>query len=130
VDKLDFLHKLKGLRRLEVAGQGLFPRRSKTGQEIGCVQVDRFRTFDPVDIHGLVHRRDQFAGKQVLAAVAGAVGFGDRSQTGNGWQSRSRACSQLGKMAEAGIFFQPGRPFENSSSGLQAKACIQNSGSS
>jgi hypothetical protein len=67
VDKPDFLHKLKGLRAFEAAGQGLFLKRSKTGQKIGCVQVDRFRTFDPVDIHGLVHRAAQFAGKQGLA---------------------------------------------------------------
>jgi hypothetical protein len=64
VDKPDFLHKLKGLRVLEAAGQGLFLAGSETGQKNGCVQVDRFRTFDPVDIHGLVHRRDGLLAKK------------------------------------------------------------------
>jgi hypothetical protein len=64
VDKSDFLHKLKGLPAFEAAEQGLFLTGMETGQKNGCGQVAWFRTFDPVDIHGLVHRR----------AIAGQVG--------------------------------------------------------
>ena len=57
VDKSDFLHRLKGLPAFEAAEQGLFLAGTETGQKNGCGQVAWFRTFDPVDIHGLVHRR-------------------------------------------------------------------------
>lgn len=60
VDKPDFLHKLKGLPSVEAAEQGLRLAGTETGQKNGCGQVAWFRTFDPVDIHGLVHRGGQF----------------------------------------------------------------------
>jgi hypothetical protein len=44
-----------------------------TGQKTGCVQVSRFRTFDPVDMHGLVHRGGQFGGFQPGLVFAGRV---------------------------------------------------------
>jgi hypothetical protein len=63
VDKPDFLHMLKGLRGFQTAEQGLFLKRTLTGQKNGSGQVAWFRTFDPVDMHGLVHSGVQFAGK-------------------------------------------------------------------
>jgi hypothetical protein len=77
VDKSDFLHKLKGLRAFQTAEQGLRLARTLTGQKIVCVQVARFRTFDPVDIHGLVHRGDGLA---CCRAVFGLAGPGSRSR--------------------------------------------------
>jgi hypothetical protein len=62
VDKPVFLHMLKGLRGFQTAEQGLRLARTLTGQKNGSAQVARFRTFDPVDMHGLVHSGDQFAG--------------------------------------------------------------------
>jgi hypothetical protein len=56
VDKLDFFHKLKGLRAFQPVAQALFLDGSKTGQKIGVRVTRQFRTFDPVDIHRLVHR--------------------------------------------------------------------------
>jgi hypothetical protein len=60
VDKLDFLHKLKGLRRPQAAGQGLRPAGIKTGQKNGRGQRGQFRTFVPVDIHELIHSAAAF----------------------------------------------------------------------
>jgi hypothetical protein len=56
VDKWNFLHKLKGLPAFQAAEQGLRLAGTETGQKNGGGQVAWFRTFDPVDIHGLVHR--------------------------------------------------------------------------
>jgi hypothetical protein len=85
VDKPGLLHRLKGLRALKAAEQGLRLARTLTGQKTACVQVGWFRTFDPVDIHGLVHRRP-------------------------GWQGRGRGLGQAGRLAGVGIFFaQPGK---------------------
>ena len=61
VDKADFLHMLKGLPNFEAVEQGLCLAGTETGQKNGCDQVAWFRTFAPVDIHGLVHRADGFA---------------------------------------------------------------------
>jgi hypothetical protein len=69
VDKPDFLHKLKGLRAFEAAEQGLRLVRTLTGQKIGCVQVAWFRTFDPVDIHGLVHRVAGFQASEAVLTI-------------------------------------------------------------
>lgn len=63
MDKPDFLHKLKGLPAFQTAEQGLRLARTLTGQKNGGAQVARFRTFDPVDMHGLVHSGGQFAGR-------------------------------------------------------------------
>jgi hypothetical protein len=65
----------------EAAEQGLRLAGTETGQKTGCVQVTRFRTFDPVDIHGLVHR--SFA-----------------------WQGRSHGVGQFGVLAGVGNFFE------------------------
>ena len=60
VDKLDFFHMLKGLRVAEAAEQALYPDGTKTGQKTGGVQEVWFRTFDPVDIHGFIHKARRF----------------------------------------------------------------------
>jgi hypothetical protein len=60
VDKTDFLHRLKGLRAFQSAEQALFLAGTLTGQKLGCVQVDQFRTFDPVDMQGLIHKASSF----------------------------------------------------------------------
>lgn len=57
VDKRDFFHKLKGLRAPEAVEQTLFLARTKTGQKICRRVVRQFRTFDPVDIQQLIHKR-------------------------------------------------------------------------
>ena len=80
VDKPGLLHRLKGLRVVEALAQGLFLARTETGQKTDCAQVGRFRTFDPVDMHGFVHRR-------------------------GGRQGRGRGFGRIGGMAGAGIFF-------------------------
>lgn len=59
VDKPDFFHKLKGLRAPEAFEQTLFLDGIKTGQKIGCRVVRHFRTFDPVDIQQLIHKRGE-----------------------------------------------------------------------
>jgi hypothetical protein len=119
VDKSNFLHKLKGLPPLEAAGQGLFSRRTKTGQEIGDVQVDRFRTFDPVDIHWLVHRAGGSAASSMvfcpvrwqevlggrLMLPGSPTRFSDQSWIGNRLQARSRFYSRIGDLTEAEFFF-------------------------
>jgi hypothetical protein len=105
VDKRDFLHKLKGLRVPEAAGQGLFLKGSKTGQKIGCVQVDRFRTFDPVDMHGLVHSAGSVCWQTGPGGAVGAARFSDHRQIGVRLQLRSCRCSRLGGVTEAEIFF-------------------------
>jgi hypothetical protein len=112
VDKVIFLHKLKGLRSLEAAGQSLFLRRSKTGQKIGCVQVDRFRTFDPVDIHGLVHRPGQFAGKKALAGRLTRPGSAITARLETACSLEVVVAAQAGARAEAGQFFRTDRPFK------------------
>jgi hypothetical protein len=129
VDKVIFLHKLKGLRSLEAAGQSLFLRRSKTGQKIGCVQVDRFRTFDPVDIHGLVHRAGQFAGKKALA--------GRLTRPGSAITARLETACSLEVVVAARLALGPkpdnffGRiALSKKLVRFTSKACIQNSGNS
>jgi hypothetical protein len=57
VDKQDFFHKLKGLRVSEAVEQTLFLRRTKTGEKIRGRVSWQFRTFDPVDIQQLIHKR-------------------------------------------------------------------------
>jgi len=57
VDKPDFFHKLKGLRVPEAVEQTLFLRRTKTGKKIRGRISWQFRTFDPVDIQQLIHKR-------------------------------------------------------------------------
>lgn len=70
VDKTNFLHKLKGLRGFQTPEQGLLLKRTLTEQKNGSGQVARFRTFDPVDMHGLVHSGGKLTG---FPAVFGAV---------------------------------------------------------
>lgn len=57
VDKAGLLNRLKGLRVNESAEQGLCLARTLTGQKTGSAQTGQFRTFDPVDMHGLIHNR-------------------------------------------------------------------------
>jgi hypothetical protein len=57
VDKPVFLHKLKGLRAPQALAQGVCSAGIETGQKNACGQVGRFRTFAPVDMHGLIHNR-------------------------------------------------------------------------
>jgi hypothetical protein len=64
VDKQDFLHRLKGLRAFQAAEQALFLAGTLTGQKIACAQVGQFRTFDPVDMHGLIHSAGGLDGLQ------------------------------------------------------------------
>jgi hypothetical protein len=73
VDKPGLLHRLKGLRAFETTEQGLRLTRTLTGQKNRCAQVGRFRTFDPVDIHGLVHRSACRQGRGPHVGQAGAV---------------------------------------------------------
>lgn len=73
---------LKGLRGFQTAEQGLRLARTLTGQKNGSAQVARFRTFDPVDMHGLVHSGGQFAGihgvfRMVWQCLAGLAVAGD-----------------------------------------------------
>jgi hypothetical protein len=60
VDKRDFLHRLNGLRAFQPAGQALFLARTLTGQKKGSGQAGQFRTFDPVDMQGLIHSGADF----------------------------------------------------------------------
>lgn len=55
VDKHGLLHRLKGLRAAQALEQGLRPAGIETGQKIAVEQVRHFRTFVPVDMHGLIH---------------------------------------------------------------------------
>lgn len=57
VDKQDFFHKLKGLRVPKAVEQTLFLRRTKTEEKIRGRVLWQFRTFDPVDIQQLIHKR-------------------------------------------------------------------------
>jgi len=57
VDKRDFFHKLKGLRTPEAVEQTLLLERTKTGQKCWRRFARQFRTFDPVDIQQLIHKR-------------------------------------------------------------------------
>ena len=59
VDKPDFFHNLKGLRVSEAVEQGLFLDGIEIGQKIGGCASRQFRTFDPVDIHQLIHKHGQ-----------------------------------------------------------------------
>ena len=59
MDKRDFFHKLKGLRVPEAVEQTLFLTGTKTGQKICRRVVRQFRTFDPVDIQQLIHKRSE-----------------------------------------------------------------------
>ena len=71
MDKRDFFHKLKGLRVPEAVGQTLLLERIKTEQK-SCGRVARqFRTFDPVDIQQLIHKR---AENRALGAVGSQPG--------------------------------------------------------
>jgi hypothetical protein len=57
VDNRDFFHKLKGLRAPEAVEQTLLLDGTKTGQKIRRHAARQFRTFDPVDIQQLIHKR-------------------------------------------------------------------------
>jgi len=115
VDKLDFFHKLKGLRVPEAVEQTLFLERTKTGQKI-CRRVARqFRTFDPVDIQQLIHKR----GKNRCLELTEAS-LVDVVQV-------SKSCS---RPESENFFFRQDRSVRSGSSGLQPKACIQNDGNS
>jgi hypothetical protein len=57
VDKRDFFHKLKGLRAPEAVEQTLLLDGIETGQKIRRRIARQFRTFDPVDIQELIHKR-------------------------------------------------------------------------
>ena len=68
MDKRDFFHKLKGLRVPEAVEQTLLLAGTKTGQEICRRVVRQFRTFDPVDIQQLIHKRVKNRGSVLLEA--------------------------------------------------------------
>ena len=57
VDKWDFFHMLKGLRAPEALEQTLLLAGTKTGQKFRRRVARRLRTFDPVDIQQLIHKR-------------------------------------------------------------------------
>jgi hypothetical protein len=136
----------------------LFLAGTLTGQKNGSAQVAWFRTFDPVDMHGLVHSGGQFAGRhgvfsQVWQCSAG-LAIAGRVEVA-GWagmamspesvifflssQESSESIQLLWSESaswpgvsptEVDIFFSARRLKRNASSGLQPKACIQNSGNS
>jgi hypothetical protein len=115
VDKRDFFHMLKGLRAPEALEQTLLLAGTKTGQEFCRCLARWLRTFDPVDIQQLIHKRGENRGCEVLAAS-----LVDVVQV-----SKSRSYPESGK-----FFFRQDRSVRSGSSGLQPKACIQNDGSS
>lgn len=100
MDKPGLLHRLKGLRASEAAGQALRLARTLTGKKNGCAQLGRFRTFDPVDMQGLVHRS--------LCR-----------------QGRSRGFGLVGGLAGAEKFLRANFAVRNASSGLQPRPCIR-----
>jgi hypothetical protein len=57
VDKVDFLHKLKGLRTFRCAEQIVYRACTKGVQMLRLPNWQRFCTFAPVDMHGFVHSR-------------------------------------------------------------------------
>jgi hypothetical protein len=57
VDKRDFFHKLNGLREPQALEQTLLLDGIKTGQKICRRVAQRLRTFGPVDIQQLIHKR-------------------------------------------------------------------------
>jgi hypothetical protein len=61
VDKAGLLNRLKGLPVNQTAEQGLRLARTLTGQKWGGPQTGQFRTFNPVDMHGLIHNRWRFS---------------------------------------------------------------------
>ena len=65
MDKRDFFHKLKGLRACKRAGKNLYPAGIETGQKIAVFALPRFRTFDPVDMHGFIHMQAFFEQQSV-----------------------------------------------------------------
>jgi hypothetical protein len=93
VDKRDFFHKLKGLRALEAVAQTLFLAGIETGQKICRRDARQFRTFDPVDIQQLIHKRSEKGPFDLLEASLADVGQ----------VSKSRACPESGK-----FFFSAG----------------------
>lgn len=95
MDKPDFLHKLNGLRAFQTAGQGLRLARTLTGQKIRGVQVPWFRTFDPVDIHGLVHRGGCFQAAPAFSRLPD--------------KGRGRDPDRAGGFTGAGKFFSSAR---------------------
>jgi hypothetical protein len=106
VDKTDFLHRLKGLRAFQSAEQALFSAGTLTGQKRGCVQVGQFRTFDPVDMQGLIHNGSCFG----LCMGAGQ----GRRRLDDSRLARSKSfCAQVGSVAEAGFFLDRVRAFKN-----------------
>jgi hypothetical protein len=115
VDKQDFFHKLKGLRVSEAVEQTLFLAGTETGQKVRRRVVWQFRTFDPVDIQQLIHKRRK--NRRVEVLVASLV---DVVQV-----SKSRSYPESGN-----FFLGRTRSVRSGSSGLQPKACIQNDGSS
>lgn len=66
MDKRDFLHRFNGLRVFQPAGQALFLARTLTGQKKGSGQAGQFRTFDPVDMQGLIHSGAGFCWSTLL----------------------------------------------------------------
>jgi hypothetical protein len=72
VDKCFFLHSINSLRRLQVAGKGLFLDCKKIGQNMRRPLKRRFCTFVPVDIPNVFHRDSELK----RAAAAGEPGLG------------------------------------------------------
>nr|WP_143029014.1 hypothetical protein [Massilia sp. PDC64] len=106
---------LKGLRVPEALEQTLLLAGTKTGQKFPGRVARRLRTFDPVDIQQLIHKRGENRG-----AVVFATSLVDVVQV-----SKLRSYPESGK-----FFFRQDRSVRSGSSGLQPKAYIQNDGNS
>lgn len=140
VDKRDFFHKLKGLRAPEALEQALLLTGTETGQKMRRCVARQFRTFDPVDIQQLIHKR---CGNRCLvqqeadlADVAQRLWRGTRPKPVDFFfVCRTVIVEAVTGVAGAAwpkskIFFRQGECVRNASSGLHPKACIQNDGNS
>jgi hypothetical protein len=58
VDKPVFLHRVNGLHRMEGLAQRMCVAWTETGQKKFVREFRRFRTYAPVDMHGLIHTGD------------------------------------------------------------------------
>jgi hypothetical protein len=61
VDKPVFFHRVNGLRRMEGLAQRMCAPWTETGQKKFVRKFSRFRTYAPVDMHGLIHTGDRTA---------------------------------------------------------------------
>jgi len=116
VDKPSLLNNLKGLRVPQATGQGLHPAGTLTGQKNAGGQVGQFRTFAPVDMHGLIHRRPVSVSTSCFQSGASLTGVGDFLQVCEAKQTEA----PLAGVGNIETRFQV----------YQQKVCIQNSSNS